>query len=246
MSQSNSIFVGLADTECSILKFIDQVLSGEGENAPKPYWAGIDKIQNILTTSKTNIATVKSTYETKLSTAKGNIVTPKGNFKSELSTQSGNVNDKSTDSFKYIKVIDEKNYILDIINDFGSYTDENTNSGFLQNWYLEFIGKDTESSNLMSNIESNFQILKNDGQVDAALDEGIQNIEPIKTSFDEVKDQISDMIIGYSDTIDKYGKLAFKIVFSALMILDAAIAVLMLIMFFFLFLLLTEFAVVNV
>ena len=236
LSQSDSIFVGLADTECSILKFIDQVLSGEGENAPKPYWAGIDNIKNILTQSKENIKIVRQTYNTDLGSAKTNIQNAETEFKTQLKTQSENVNDKDSDAFKYLININSGNYILDIIDDFGSYTDENTHNGFLQNWYIEFKGKSEESSNLMTGIESEFQILKDDnGGVDGVLDSGIDKIEPIKTSIDEVKNQISGIIIDYSDTIDKYGKLAFKIVFSVLMVLDAAIAALMTVMLFFSF-----------
>ena len=36
LSKSNHIFIGVADTECSILKFIDEVLDGESkETKPK-------------------------------------------------------------------------------------------------------------------------------------------------------------------------------------------------------------------
>ena len=91
LSQSNSIFVGLADTECSILKFVDQVLSGEGENAPKPYWAGIDTIQTILRKTKANINSVKSSYSSSLNTAKSNIQTAKTSFENQLTTSSNNV-----------------------------------------------------------------------------------------------------------------------------------------------------------
>ena len=87
----------------------------------------------------------------------------------------------------------------------------------------------------MTSIESSFSSVVADGSVDDALDSGIEQIEPIKSSIDEVKNQISSVIIDYSDKIDKYGKLAFKIVFSALMVLDAAIAALMTVIFFFSF-----------
>jgi len=47
LSQSNSIFVGLADTECSLLKFIGEVLEGETRQT-KPRWGGISGIQELL------------------------------------------------------------------------------------------------------------------------------------------------------------------------------------------------------
>jgi len=228
LSQSNSIFVGLADTECSILKFIDQVISGEGKNVRKPYWAGIDQIQNILTETKTNIANVKASYTVDLQQKQSEVTSKRNAFTSELSTQSGKVNaNKNT--------IDSKTYKLDIVYEFGvssvsSYTPADS---FLNKLNLEFNQKDQRSTELMGSIEAEFSNIANDGSVDTALDNGIEKIEPIKTSIDEVKNQISNIIIDYSDKIDKYGKMAFKIIFSVLMVLDAALAALMTVNLFF-------------
>ena len=62
------------------------------------------------------------------------------------------------------------------------------------------------------------------------LKEASKSIDDIKSSIDSVKDQISDMIINNSDSIDKYGKLGFKIIFSVLVIVDAGIAATMLLL----------------
>ena len=230
LSQSNSIFVGLADTECSILKFVDQVLSGEGENAPKPYWAGIDTIQNILAQTKTNIASAKTNYASDLQQKEGEINTARTNFKGQLSTQSDKVKTN-------IQLIDSKNYKLDIVYEFGVYSGGSFTPPdcFLNQLNYEFDQKDEKSQELMDSIKDKFSTLDSDNSADQALEDGISQIEPIKTSIDEVKNQISGIIIDYSDTIDKYGKLSFKIVFSVLMILDAAIAALMTVMLFFSF-----------
>ena len=231
LSQSDSIFVGLADTECSILKFIDQVLSGEGENAPKPYWAGIDTIQTILRKTKANINSVKSSYSSSLNTAKSNIQTAKTSFENQLTTSSNNVKNDGN----YLKLT---NYKLDIVMKFGTYSstpDPSNSDTLLQLWGIEFNEKASRSEELMNNMDSKFTILNSDSSVDTTLDDGINAIEPIKSSIDEVKNQISSIIIDYSDKIDKYGKLAFKIVFSVLMVLDAAIAALMTISLFFSF-----------
>ena len=230
LSQSDSIFVGLADTECSILKFIDQVLSGEGENAPKPYWAGIDNIQNILTQTKANIASAKTNYATDLEQKESEITSARTNFKEELSNQSDKVKANIFSS-------SSKNYKLDIVYEFGVYSGGlfTPPDCFLFKLNYEFDQKDQNSQELMTSIKNKFSSLDSDNSADGALDEGIKQIEPIKSSIDEVKNQISSIIIDYSDTIDKYGKLAFKIVFSVLLVLDAAIAALMTVMLFFSF-----------
>ena len=56
------------------------------------------------------------------------------------------------------------------------------------------------------------------------LNNGINSIGNLEGSFNDIKDQISGAIIEYSDKIDEYGKLAFKIIFSVFMVLDIAIA----------------------
>ena len=230
LSQSDSIFVGLADTECSILKFIDQVLSGEGKNAPKPYWAGIDTIQEILRQTKASISNVKSSYSDNLSDAKSNIQTAKSNFENQLTT-SNNVQSDTN----YLKLA---NYKLDIVMKFGTYSstpDPSNSETFLQLWGMEFNEKVSRSAELMSNMDNKFEILNGDSSIDRTLDDGINAIEPIKTSIDEVKNQISSIILDYSEKIDEYGKLAFKIVFTVLIVFVAAIAALMTIMLFFSF-----------
>jgi hypothetical protein len=47
LSESNKIFKGLANTECSLLKFLDQILDGEVKQ-DLPRWAGITGINDIL------------------------------------------------------------------------------------------------------------------------------------------------------------------------------------------------------
>ena len=54
LSQSNSIFVGLADTECSFLRFTGEVLDGETKET-KPKWIGIGGIQNLFENTRDEI-----------------------------------------------------------------------------------------------------------------------------------------------------------------------------------------------
>ena len=47
LTQTNKIYVGLADTECSMLRFFEQILEGEIRNST-PRWPGIEGIDGIL------------------------------------------------------------------------------------------------------------------------------------------------------------------------------------------------------
>ena len=91
LSQSNSIFVGLADTECSTLRFIGEVLDGETKET-KPKWAGITGITDLLENAKTQIGRLSSETAGNLETAKRAVSGAKTAFEDELQTQSGKIN----------------------------------------------------------------------------------------------------------------------------------------------------------
>jgi len=64
LTQTNKIFTGLANTECSILNFFDEILFGEQKKIT-PRWAGIQGINSILNEISTVISDMgPSTYET--------------------------------------------------------------------------------------------------------------------------------------------------------------------------------------
>ena len=69
LSQSNSIFVGLAETECSLLKFIGEVLDGETKEI-KPIGVGINEIKGLLQKTINQISGLTTTTENTLSSNK--------------------------------------------------------------------------------------------------------------------------------------------------------------------------------
>ena len=72
LSQSNSIFVGLADTECSLLKFIGEVLDGETKET-KPKWIGISGIKDIFQNTKNQIEGLNENTRNNLRVNKDNV-----------------------------------------------------------------------------------------------------------------------------------------------------------------------------
>ena len=63
MSRTSTIFTGLANTECSILRFFDEILFGEMKQTT-PRWAGIEGINNILSELSSVIRNMgPSTYQ---------------------------------------------------------------------------------------------------------------------------------------------------------------------------------------
>ena len=239
LSQSNSIFVGLADTECSLLKFIGEVLEGETRQT-KPRWGGISGIQELLWETKTKIGNLGDSTKNDLSDNKDQAETKKEEFEDALHLYSHNI-DTDERGYPYKKDLNPSegtgNYELDIIYKFGVFDKNNPQSAregtFVKSWYEEYKEVAKNSKEQMDEAYRNFDTLigKKD-EASNALDSGVNSIDDIKQSFDDVKDQISSIIVDNSDTIDKFGKLIFKIVFSLLMAINLGIAAFITLLFF--------------
>jgi hypothetical protein len=79
----------------------------------------------------------------------------------------------------------------------------------------------------MATTEEEFQKVFDDNTFSENLESASNTLDDIGAQFEDIKGSIADMIINNSDTIDDYGKLGFKTIFSVLAIIDAVIAVLM-------------------
>jgi hypothetical protein len=221
LSQSNSIFVGLADTECSLLRFLGEILDGETKGRT-PKWGGIDKIKNKLQETVTKINGLKGSVTTNLSNTKTDVTSAESTFKGKLKGSCTTINGDTT-NYNY------NDYRLDIAGDYGTFGESEPTYplSFVGVWYNEYKTISEQTTTNMESVESNFdEITKNDEMTDTLSDVSTQ-FEDIKNSIDSVKGEISDVIINNSDTIEDYGKLGFKIVFSVLTVIDVAIAALM-------------------
>ena len=231
LSQSNSIFVGLADTECSLLRFTGEVLDGETKGTI-PKWVGISGIQKLFADISYQISRLDVTTKNSLETNKETVSDNKDDFEDKMQSLSSAI---SSDAAYKINLGDG-DYSLDIVDQFGVFSrankPESPSSTLMDQWYFEYSQTSTNIENTLNNIYSNYVALLGNNNAINTLNQGIQSINNIKTSFDGVKDQISGIIIEYSDTIDEYGKLAFKVIFSVLMIIDLAIAGFITLLFF--------------
>ena len=244
LSQSNSIFVGLADTECSILKFIGEVLEGETKET-KPKWIGIDNISTKFNEAKEQVDALQGSLVTDLRTKKEDVKTKKQNFETEMETQSTNVatNKENLSGLSESSLNGE--YQLDIVQLFGKFRKNNdvdvvdvtyTDNTLMDWWYNEYIETAKQSEKYMEESASNYEELSKNNGASSALNDGVEALKTIENAFDNIKNKVSDILIEYSDIIDEYGKLAFKIAFSVLMAMNVIIAVFITIEMFFSFL----------
>ena len=93
LSQSNSIFVGLADTECSLLKFVGDVIYGENKGR-RPKWGGIEIINNKLTEASNQFENIKDNTLSQLGPKKSSISTVENSFKDMLKSKSDLIESK--------------------------------------------------------------------------------------------------------------------------------------------------------
>ena len=219
LTEQNKIFSGLADTECSVLKFTDGILYGETNKFP-PYWAGIDNIVTIL--EKFRDETINLQISTPVSSIEGMKTDSNGlqqTFENNLDSKTGLI-----DSNDYTKSYNGKNYKLDIAEQFGR-----AENSVKELWKKEYQTISTNANTNMGTIKSHLLDI-NRGNFNADFTNGVTKIKELKNEFLSLKELIADEIIEKADKIDKTGKIVYTLFFIFLMVLCAAIVVFMLLL----------------
>lgn len=245
LTQSKKIFVGLANTECSILKFFGQVLDGEIKEE-RPKWAGISGINDLiqrlmdtirelekgaLTTLQNGIDKIegkKSTFKTNMEAAGNSFYDDHNNYKS---VYSNNYRTKGITDYPL-----EDTYVLDIVKTFGKKEgDGYTTNSSLYLWNKEFSLVADNADDYLETAKNGFEGILGEscGNVINSLQDGINNLDKITKPFTDANDEIGDILADYSESIDKYGKLSVTVVFSVLMVMNIALGVLIILIYLF-------------
>jgi len=251
LSQSNHIFVGIADTECSILRFVDEVIDGESKET-LPKWAGFNGIKEILGDIRTKINNMGSNTATDLNNQIKLIDNEETENKGkkqlflEKLEYYGNkfYNDYRDNTVSdYVKEYPSTNvyngkYVLDLVKKFGKYnpTDKvgEPSDSIINAWVTEYKIVSEIADNQMNTASQSFdQILGTQLRtITDSLDQSINSMNEIDSSIGDIKGTISDTIADNAGTIDEYGKLGVKAVFVVLALIDIAIAAFMLLLCF--------------
>ncbi|MEE3325595.1 MAG: hypothetical protein VZR33_09700, partial [Methanosphaera sp.] len=236
LTQSNKIFKGLINVECSLLKLLEQVVDGEIKQT-LPRWIGISGIQELLGNLNTQINNLKDNTVENLRSQKAIIQGNKTAFTTEMNTFETTCNDNSFRT-KYEKQFTDlyttdyngKTYILDIINSVGK---KNQTSGeypersFLYALNFEYSGISETTDGYVNSSEASFNDILNSSitEVTNALNDAQNTLDDLRKPFDDINNEIGDKVTDYSDKIDKYGKLVVKLVFSILMVMNIFLGV---------------------
>ena len=251
LTQSKKIFVGLANTECSVLKFFGQVLHGEVKTE-RPRWAGIEDINDLLEQLINEITNLKEGTVSTLALGISKINSEKIDFHNQMKEAGESFfQDSSCTVYKskYRENYSTKNidgyplnddYILDVVKDFGkqeSTTEPSYTLGSsLYNWNVEFSTISNNADGYMNDARRGFNDILSDDQFERiinALNNGVSQLGKLTKPFTDAEKKIGNILGDYSGYIDKYGKMSVTIVFSVLMVINVALGILILLIYMF-------------
>ena len=112
LTQTNKIFVGIANTECSFLKFLDEVIDGEMKQE-LPRWAGVTSIKELLSDINSTITAMSTDSYEKLNSSVANISDYRENFINKMQTVGDEFYDGTNYKAPYIETFHPVDSTLD-------------------------------------------------------------------------------------------------------------------------------------
>ena len=243
---TNKVFVDISDTECSILKFFDEVKEGEKNKIKKPIWSGFSEIQVMINELSETLTDLKANslpdLNQKIEDHFNDRYSNKGNFIGALEVAHEKFFNPSDSDYLNIYSYTSTSsieYVLDIIKKFGKYNSISRNGepifSTIFNWTTEFSFISEQADNQLTDSKNDLNKVLGtsfDTVIDN-LNEGSSKIDDFSDKFDNFKEKIADKILKYSDDIDKYGKLVLKLFFGVLGLTNIFIAFFMLLVYLF-------------
>ena len=202
--KTNDIFIGLTNTECSLLRFINEILEGESKTV-LPKWAGVSGIIDIFDNTASQINEMAKDNTKSDTEAKMDIyVNAKDTFKNNLITICNGIKDETNYNYN--------NYILDVAKKFGKYE----NNNFIKDSYAS---KWIEQCEFTDNVEKAYTAL---GElliinIEKDMDKAKSIIEDIKDGIEELKDMIGEAFLNDSENRYEKGRLIFFLMFGVLL-----------------------------
>ena len=253
LTQTNKIFTGLSNTECSFLKFFDEILFGE-EKEERPKWVGIEGVSNILNNLHDEIIEMSNhDLAGELNDRLDEIGSERSNFLNSLKTShlyfyqdnppTTPINGYCVDytgTSKHIEIEGSNvdlngKYCLDLISIYGTYDqtkpkEEDKYTGANKGWYMEMSGIDSAATRSLERAQNSFsQILGSKlNDIEQGINKGIDNLDKLKKPLDNVYNEISDSIYDISEIANDKGELIVKLVFYFLAFMNIALAALLL------------------
>ena len=225
-SQSNNLFTGLSSMVCAVLKFSGEVLDGETKDTV-PKWAGVGGLQDSFDELKQIIGRIKNQSYDDMLANEANYEQAKDNMDTFFNDYADNEDDAEYNPKKYgydcIGNSEMCIYNLSLL--YGPKDQEVTFLYTLDQKYNATVAAGDDYINTASARFSS--ILGNSSDVEKILTDANKKIGDLKSTVDKFSGMVSKNIYNYSKLIDEYGKLAFKVCFAAILIINVFSALLL-------------------
>ena len=255
MVKSKKIFKGFANIECSLLQFFDQILKGENKETT-PKWIGINKIEMFFKDLESTLLNMKEENLLEdMDYLLYNIHFKKNEFMSQLRDlhkgfyevdeitplEKYCVNYPTFPPFNYYKKRTLKQYlkgkyVLDLIPKLGKYNNQKKEfePGLISDWNLEISALDNMTVSSLSEIRISLEsILTNNlGGIVNSLEKGKKQLKMLKKPFDNIYDEIKDIIYDTSNILEEGGKITIYFIFGILIFFHILLAINMLLIIF--------------
>ena len=239
LTKSKKIFKGLANTECTMLRFIQEVLDEELKQS-EPKWEGIANIKSLIANLKTKINDLSNNSTViELNNKNAELKNNKSSFRNESDKfaedyyNEGKYHDDYTTTFSNISLTDykDKKYVLEIIENIGhvdSETNKFTHPSFLDSLNSSYSEVDNKAiEDIQTSLTSFDSLNKNSSDLNESIEKAEDMINSLEKTFNKLHDKIGKKISDYSDSIEDNGKLVLKIVFIGLIVINIVLAILL-------------------
>ena len=246
LTQATKIFTGLADTECSLLQFFDQIIYGEKKEDDTPKWIGIEGVSTLLDNLEYHINDMKEAQlMDQLNFFKGNIDSERADFKNSLDNaykkfykdqtplvpidkycvDYRNIQVKITEGNTHVTKELNGKYVLDLIPIFKKLDGQD---GLISLWKEEIREIDDGAGQVISDATGSFQsIIDQLDKISSSVTKGKEKLSMLRKPFDSVYNDISEILYDMSDYSDKNGKITVNIIFGVLAFINICLGVLM-------------------
>ena len=219
---ADKMFTGLADVECSLMKFFSEINSGENrQNDVK--WLGFKEIERTFENIKNKINEIKEEKEVELNEKYMELNENKEEFISYLTESYKSMLDPfDPDSpiifdIKYLVYIGQENTLdkldIGVIDVLYNYGPLKTDGKFLYKLNEQYELMTNEGDIYLNKAYNNFRNILSGDSVSQMMDSSKEKIEEIHKSINNMKEKVSKYVIEYSDPIESYGKYIVKIIY---------------------------------
>ena len=225
----NTMFKAFEDVECSFMKFISEISSGE--NRPEGVkWIGFTDIISIFDNITLKVGEIKTGKQNDLNIMFNTYLEKKENFKNSLEETYQELMDPN-DPFSDIifdptlcfHIIQESTLnvldvgALDILYNYGPVTN---NEKFLYKLNEKYDEMTEKADSYLKSTFQSFTHIFEENSIDVFVEEIKKNIKELRASINKIKNKVVKYIIDYSDIIDSKGTYIVKICYISVICLS--------------------------